>query len=200
LPAAYVGDAGAAFKIKWRGIATDLASSLASGEAPDDSQMSNIKTAGRLLTAVRRGGAVDAMLPAMPYVRRWIDLDVSPDDLARILAPYRAATAAAIAGFNADDPAPVAAWSTMEQSYGPLTKLLSRDAIYVRPCESLPDGIPGGAARLLTPLDHQPFEAERTLAAIVPVWSRCLQTGDQESADAVAYDLAKRLNSLDSQP
>jgi hypothetical protein len=124
---------------------------------------------------------------------RWIDWGMEPAQLDAVLDPYRDATADAFSGFVGGKIGYVDQWPAVQKRYAPLISLLLRDAGYAAQCRDFPGALPGALAGLATPLDNQPFAAERFASLTVAAWSNAALTGDGKSATALADSLAVRL-------
>ena len=121
-----------------------------------------------------------------------MDWTVAPDDADAVMAPYRAATAAAFTAFIADDQPTLDGWAKLRKEYRPLFALFAQAAEAAGRLGEPPEGLAGDAARLATPFAGQPFAAERDASVSLPAW-RQAQTATDPIADAQLDALSQRL-------
>jgi hypothetical protein len=71
--------------------------------------------------------------------------------------------------------------------------LVTRARTFQRDVQTLPDGLVGAAASLLTPCDNAPFAAERHLSFAVAVCKSRLAASDEAGASAALDTLLKQM-------
>jgi hypothetical protein len=191
---AWAGTRLDAFDRRWRAHALDLANTLAAGSTDlEPAKIARLRTAMKLLDALRTAADLEAAIPKLPALARWADWSIEPAAVSTVFAPYRDATAAAFAAFVADAADPLDKWQRLQPRYQPLIALILRDAAYAEQCQALPIGLAADAARLATPFDNAPFATERYASYAVSLWANFERTGDSVEADRISAALAKRL-------
>jgi hypothetical protein len=191
---AWAGGRLDAFDHRWRGLAADLATTLAAGATDLDApKFARLQVALKLNEALRTAAQLEAALGKAAPLSRWADWSIDPAALHAVLAPYKEATTAAFLGFASDNPDAVDKWQHLSTRYQPLVALILRDAPYADQCQSLPIGVVADTARLATPFDNAPFATERFASYAVTVWAHFEKTGNDEQADRLSTTLARRL-------
>jgi hypothetical protein len=181
------------FNARRRTMVTDAASAVASGKPLDDAALVSLERTGVMLAAVRTATDAERTVAQSDVLGRWVDWGVERQTLDALLAPYRAATAAAFEGFARGGAAPYQQWDTLRKRYEPVLALLARVGGRADACGALPPGRTGARAKLVTPLDGQPFATERAARFSLDAWQHFRKTEDADGADAVLDTLAKRL-------
>ncbi|HWE04233.1 MAG TPA: hypothetical protein VG326_17640 [Tepidisphaeraceae bacterium] len=176
-----------------------LASQLASGKEMEISDLLKLDTLRQLYDALRMAGDVEAGLAKAPSLSRWADWSISPDQLTALIVPYRDATAAAFDGFAEENLTPISRWPAIQKRFAPLLSLVKELGQYADQCKDLPVGQLGEFAKLLTPMDRQPFATERYASLAISVWQRAAEGTDTKVADglfdAMLLQLRKDLKS-----
>jgi hypothetical protein len=131
-----------------------------------------------LLDAARDGVGIEGTLKQADLLNRWADWQVEPHTLASTLSGYREATAAAIASFVDGDTGAIDLWRPVRRRNEPLLALVRELGTHGRRCRELPAGWPGELARLLTPLDHQPFAAQRHASLLLGALEAAIAEGN----------------------
>jgi hypothetical protein len=191
---AWAGNRLDAFDRRWHAHALDLASALAAGSTDlEPAKIARLRTAMKLLDALRTAADLEAALPKLPALTGWADWSIEPAAVSVVVAPYREATAAAFAAFVSDSPDPLDKWQRLQPRYQALIALVLRDAAYAEQCQSFPIGLAADAARLATAFDNAPFATERYASYAVTLWANFERAGDYDQADRISAALAKRL-------
>ncbi|MDB5357043.1 MAG: hypothetical protein JWN24_3496 [Phycisphaerales bacterium] len=165
-------------------LLTGLASQLASGKDPDRGDIMKLQTLKTMLDSLHEAADVQAALSRAEVLPRWADWSIGPEQFRALLAPYQEATASAFDGFADDNITPVTRWPDARKRHAPLIALAKEAGQYAEQCVAFPSGLPGDLARLLTPLDNQPFALERGVSLSIAVWQRYAASDDPKSADA----------------
>jgi hypothetical protein len=182
------------FEARWKGLVTDLASSLASAAVDlDKPKALRLETAAAMAEALRSAASLEDNLKKAPLLSRWADWGTDPSSLHVVFAPYKEALAAAFTAFASDSPEAVERWHKAHGRYAPLVALINRDAAYAEQCERMPIGFAGDVARLATKMDGAPFGTERFATYAVSAWAAFESAGDETAADRTAVALARRL-------
>jgi hypothetical protein len=182
------------FELRWKGIVADLIGTLIGGAMElDKGKVIRLEGAMSMGDSVRTVAQLDAALPKMPALARWVDWSIDPGSLQIVLTPYKEAMAGAFAGYVNDNLDAVDKWGHLRGRYTPLITLILRDAGYAEQCEAMPIGFPAEVARLAAPFDGAPFGTERYASYAIGVWSASERGGDVETADRISIDLAKHL-------
>jgi hypothetical protein len=198
---AYAGGKVQAMESKWRVTIGDVASQLAAGNAADARTLAQVNTAAGLYDALTSAEALESAVQRASALQRWADWGVTGDQLRKAFSPYRDAMLAGFEGFTSEgDDHDAAArslerWTRVQRRFEPLAGYVKRVAAYADQCASLPgvDGLATEAARLMTPLDKQPFATERFASLAIGVWSRAERWSDFAASDAAAAALADRI-------
>jgi hypothetical protein len=170
------------FEARWRALMVEEADNLADGTPLDGMKLARLNIAADLCQALSQAAATQTVIDQGPALSHWADWEINVEDIQTVLESYDMATAAAVAAYGADDD-PIEKWSRLRRRYLPMVQLLADAATYTDACAALPAGIPGDAAKLLTPLDHAPFFAYRRMSIGLAIWS---------------YDIAQK-NAIDAQ-
>jgi hypothetical protein len=166
-------------------LLTGLVSQLASGKDPDRLDIVKLQTLKGMVDSLHEAAEVQAALSKAEVLPRWADWSIGPEQFRALLAPYQEATAGAFDGFADDNITPVTRWPDARKRYGPLIALAREAGQYADACATFPAGLPGDLARLLTPLDNQPFALERGTSLSITIWQRYADTTDPKAADAL---------------
>ena len=190
---AYTGASLADFEAKCRLTFNELVTQVAGGTEMDKAKIARLRAVGDLCDSLRFASVAERALAAIPPLSRSIDWTLTVEQSQNLLVPFQQELSAAFAGFISDSPTAVEKFLKRRDAFLPLVALLNRDASYAGQCAKLPEGLKGDLARLMTPIEGQPFSTERYLSYAVTVASLLAVT----DADAVqtATDFAmKRLS------
>jgi hypothetical protein len=183
------------FELRWKAIVAELIGGLIGGAIDlDKGKVIRLEGAISMGDAIRTAAQLEAALPKMPALARWVDWSIDPGSLQIVLTPYKEAMAGAFGGYVTDNLDAVDKWGHLHSRYVPLITLILRDAAYAEQCEALPIGFPAEIGRLAAPFDGAPFGSERYASYAIGVWSASERGGDVETGDHVSIDLAKRLS------
>ncbi|HZK79823.1 MAG TPA: hypothetical protein VFC46_02125, partial [Humisphaera sp.] len=163
----------------------NLASQLATGKEMEISDLLRLDTLRQLYDALRMAGSVEAGLAKSSLIEHWVDWSVSSDQLKALISPYRDATAAAFDGFAEENLTPVSRWPAIQKRFAPLLLLVKELGQYADQCKNLPSGQLGELAKLLTPMDKQPFAVERYASLAIGVWQRAAEGTDTKISDGL---------------
>ncbi len=185
-----------AFDTRSRAMVSDLASQLGTGSTMDRARLDRLHAGIELREALRIAGGVEFNVSRLSLLDRWVDFSLAPDEFAAIIGPYRAATAAAVSGFIAENDEPIRAWRKVQNRYAPYLAWVNRAASYADACNALPSQpLVGELGRLITPLaDNKAFDAERYASFVSWLWAAAERSADYESADTCAQLAARRLS------
>lgn len=178
----------AAFDARRRDLVTALAEDLAAAKALDPARIDRLTQMRAVRAALTDAVALELAVRRTDVLARWVDWPVQPTEVSAVVTPYRDAIASLVEAY-ATDAAPAVAWEAVDGRYGPLIRLLVRLSAYADASAALPAGMAGHVGRLMTPIDVQPFAAERRAAVAVKLWARYQQAGDAASAAAAAEAL-----------
>jgi hypothetical protein len=181
------------FNARRKAMVTDAASAVAGGKPLEDAALAPLERTGVMLAAVRAAIDAERAVAQSDALGRWVDWGVQRETLDALLAPYRSTTAAAFEGFARGGAAPYQQWDTMRKRYEPVLALLARVGAKADACGALPPGRTGALAKLVTPLDGQPFATERAARFSLDAWQRFRKLEDTDNADAVMDALSARL-------
>lgn len=183
------------FELRWKAIVAELIGGLIGGAIDlDKGKVIRLEGAKSMGDAIRTAAQLEAALPKMPALARWVDWSIDPGSLQIVLTPYKEAMSGAFAGYVIDNLDAVDKWSHLHSRYVALITLILRDAAYAEQCEALPIGFPAEIGRLAAPFDGAPFGSERYASYAIGAWSASERGGDVETADHISIDLAKRLS------
>ncbi len=174
-------------------IIASLASELAAGKEMSSSNLGKLQTLRAMLSSLGLAGEVETGLAKADLLTRWVDWSISPAQLRALVSPYRDATAAAFAGFADDDPTPLGRWHEVQSRFAPILLLVREVGSYSQQCADLPGGLPGEFAKLMTPMDKQPFGIERYASLAVGTWQRAAEATDARTADGIFDAMLTRL-------
>lgn len=189
---AYAGILLDDFEAKCRLIFNELVTQVASGAEMDKAKIARLRTVGDLCDALRVATIAERALIGVPSLTRWVDWTLTVEQCQSLLIPFQQELSAAFAGFISDSPTAVEKFLKRRDAFLPLVALLNRDAAYGEQCAKLPEGLKGDLARLMTPLDGQPFAMERYLSYAVTVGS-LLAVPDPDAAQTATDFAVKRL-------
>ena len=108
------------------------------------------------------------------------------------MQPYQKDLAAAFSGFVQDAPGAVEKFLQHRGEQLPLIALLNRDASFSEQCLTMPEGLTGDLARMLAPLDNQPFGTERYVSATLLAGAMLVDI-DPDAADEFTDAVMQRL-------
>lgn len=165
-------------------LVSSLASELAAGKEMESAEMGKLALLRQMMQSLPVAAEVDADLARAEALSGWVDWSVSAGELRNLYQPYREATTAAFEGFADDNLTPMYQWPQVSARLEPVITLIRVVSGYDDACASLPRGLPGEFAKLLTPLDAQPFQVERDASLSIALWERGAQAADTASADA----------------
>ncbi len=131
---------------------------------------------------------------------RWADWTVTLEQAQSLLAPYQQRLSGAFGGFVSETPDAVEKYLRERADYLPLIALLNRDAAFAPQCEKMPEGLPGDLARLMTPIDAQPFATERYLGHAVKAWVLLAEADPDASAAAIDHAFKRLQHDLHLTP
>lgn len=174
-------------------VVADLASALATGKDMDPSDFSKLDTLRMMFDSLRLSNDVELGLSKASLLARWVDWSISAAQLKALVLPYRDATAAAFDGFADDNSTPISRWPDVQARFLPILELTKQVGLYADQCKDFPTGFVGDLAKLLTPMDNQPFGAERYASLAVAVWQRAAESPDPKVPDAVFDAMLTRL-------
>lgn len=168
-----------------------LLSSEAAGREIDRAKLSQLEASQTLAEALREAARTEGVCKQQTVLRRWVDWDVSANALSIVLQPYRDATADAIEAITRNERQALEVWQPARARIRPLLVLIGQVGSHIPACNHLPTGWTGEIAKLLTPMDNQPFEAERYASLV-------LGTFDATNADAASMDPKPILEALNA--
>jgi hypothetical protein len=189
---AYAGISTGELEAKCRAVMGDLVNQVAGGGEMDRSRIARLRSVGELCDGLRIAASAERALAAAPALHKWVDWSISQTEARGLLDPYRQLLAAAFADFITETPLAVEKFIAGRDKYLPLITLLKRDSELADQCAALPDGLTGDLARLMTPIEGQPFGTERYLSYVTRVW-QILADDDPDAADAVLEQGMARL-------
>ena len=181
-----------AFDARRRDLISDLASQIATNKPMDSQMLARLHQMKLIRKSLGEAAALEAATAKAALLARWVDWTVNPDDLKSALEPYRVSMASVIGVFAADAAVITESWPTVQARYAPLVKLVVHVSGSADDCAGFPEGLAGHAARLMTPLESQPYAPERFGAVSVKLWSRFGQANDEGAVKAIAEALDKR--------
>jgi hypothetical protein len=190
----YAGVSLTEFEAKCRLMMTEMVSQLAAGADMDKTRLARLRAVGELCAALRFAALAERSLVQMPALNRWADWAVSPDQARAMLIPYQQQLQATFAAFINDTSGTVEKFLETRGQYLPVIALLHRDAGYVEVCAQFPDGLAGAAARLMTPMENQPFATERYIsyAAAISAMLADVDSDDASTVDDLALARLRR--------
>lgn len=149
------------FQAKCNSSLAELATALASGQSLDESRMNRLRSARRMVEALRDVLPVIRMVEQADVLTRWSDWSLDSRKSMALIRPYRDALSRAFAGFVQDDSAAINEFFQFQRRYEPVVNLLLRVSRYAASCRELPEGLTGELSRLATPSDRAPHATER---------------------------------------
>ena len=161
---AYAGISLADFEAKCRLTFNELVTQIAGGVEMDKSKVARLRAVGDLCDSLRFATLAERSLAGIPPLSRWVDWTLSVEQIQALLVPYQLQLSTAFGGFISDSPSAIDKFLKQRDAFLPLVALLNRDAAYGEQCAKFPDGLQGDLARLMTPMDGQPFATERYLS------------------------------------
>lgn len=173
-------------------LITALASELAGGHDLDSLELSKLHTLHDLLESLKLAAEVEGALAKADSLSRWVDFSISAAQLRALVGPYRDATASAFDGFADENSTPVGRWSDVRTRFMPILILVKEVGLYGDACNAFPTGMAGQFARLLTPMDGQPFAVERYASMSVDLWQH-VYPSDPKAGDAIFDAMLARL-------
>ncbi|HET6251392.1 MAG TPA: hypothetical protein VFE47_27150 [Tepidisphaeraceae bacterium] len=174
-------------------LVSSLASQLAAGHDMDSADLSKLQMLHDMLDSLHLANDVENGLAKSELLTRWADWSITPAQLKALVAPYREGTAAAFDGFADDNATPLFRWPDLYKRFLPILVLTKQAGLYADQCTEFPTGLPGDFARLLTPMENQPFATERFASLAVTVWQASATLGDPKITDAVFDAMLARL-------
>jgi hypothetical protein len=190
----WAGGKVASFEGKWKSMVAELAGDLAGGKLElDKAKAARLRGALALGEGLRGAKQIEEALAKTESLSRWVDWAIDPSALSALVGAYRDATAAAVAGFLADNGDALERWRKLRVWYAPVMALVVRDAAYGPQCEGLPIGLVGDLSRLATPVEGAPFGTERFASYSIGLWNALHRAGQGAVAERVLSDLAKRV-------
>jgi hypothetical protein len=189
---AYAGIGTGELEAKCRAMMGDLVNQVAGGGDMDKAKVARLRSVGELCDGLRLAAMAERALVSTAALHKWVDWSITEPEARGLLDPYKQLLSTAFAGFITETPDVVEKFIAQRGKYLPLIALLDRDAAVADQCAALPDGLAGDLARLMTPIEGQPFATERYLSYAARVW-QLLADDDPDAAD-LAIDFAmKRL-------
>ena len=181
----YTHDRMAAVDARRATLVSSLASQIAAGKDMDAADISKLQTLHDLLDSLRLANDVQIGLSKGELLSRWADWSISAPQLQAMVIPYRDGTGAAFEGFAEDNATPLFRWPDLHKRFLPILMLVKEAGLYADQCIDFPTGLPGDFARLLTPMDNQPFDTERFASLAVTIWQASAAAGDPAITDSV---------------
>jgi hypothetical protein len=189
---AYAGVSMSEFESKCRLMLGELVNQIAAGGEPDRKKIERLRSVGELCDGLRTAMVAEQALATMAPLHKWVDWTITVEQAQALLAPYQKLLSSAFGGFITETPDAVERYLRLRGHFLPLIALLRQDSMLTDQCAALPDGVSADCARLMTPIDNQPFATERYLSYAVSVW--VMLADDDPDAGATALDFAmKRL-------
>ncbi len=193
----YAGVSAADVDTHWKKTVTDLATALAAGTELDAAKLTRLANARQLLVAIHEAVLLETAATKAPVLMRWVDWTLSTESLQQMLNGYRTEMSAAFAQLITNETGDALDhWKIASNGYAPLLGLLQRVSGYATACNELPEGPAANGYRLMTPIDNQPFGAERYTSFSMGLWSRSAIAGDQEAADAAFLNMVQHLRDV----
>jgi hypothetical protein len=180
---AYTHDRFPGVQTRRTAILTGLASQLATGREMDAADMSKMQILHDLMDSLVLDSSVEICLAKADVLNRWADWSITPAQIRALVAPYRDATASAFDGFADDNATPLFRWPDQHKRYLPILLLAREAGSYADQCADMPAGLPGDFARLLTPMEKQPFATERNASLAVILWQASAAANDPKLTD-----------------
>lgn len=190
---AYVHDRMPGVETRRTTLIGDLATQLGAGKVPDKSEFAKLQTLIDLYEALGQAAEFEAAMGRIDTLDRWVDWSIPATKLRTLTDPYREATAAAFEGFVTDNSTPISRWPDVRKSDAPILAFVIHDAAYADACAKLPTGVFGDLAKLLTPMNNQPFATERYASATISAWSYYTDAAETQSAQAMFDALTAKL-------
>jgi hypothetical protein len=180
---AYAHDRLAAVQTRRATILSGLASQIATSKDMDAADLAKLQILHDLMDALVLANDVETCLAKSDALTHWADWSITPAQIKALVSPYRDATASAFDGFADDNATPLFRWPDLHKRYLPILLLAKESGSYGDQCAALPSGLPGDFARLLTPMDNQPFATERSASLSVMLWQASAATIDPKLPD-----------------
>ena len=98
--------------------------------------------------------------------------------------------------FSSDNTAALNHWPEIHARYEPVISNVLRVTEYASACSKLPTGYFAECGKLMTPLDSQPFEAERRVSFVTWLWSECNNASDTATADSILDALSPEIGGI----
>lgn len=163
--------------LRWHAVVLQGIGVLASNGSVDASiydrlqSMSDLVQLGHALAEARDADAQSTKLAG------WVDWNMPSGEIDKLLKPLESDLLDALTAVSTDD------WTNADRlarsltKYRPLLRVLQSTAARADDCPPRPDGLRGDAAVLLTPMDNQPYTAQRmvSMAALLCVQVRAQQ-------------------------
>ncbi|HEX8914248.1 MAG TPA: hypothetical protein VF796_18005, partial [Humisphaera sp.] len=181
-----------AFDARRRDIVAELAGHLAAGKELDSQRVQRLQNMKQIRAALAEAAVVEAAAGRLPLAARWVDWAVPAEEAQALLAPYREGLSGVVEAYAADNPSPPS-WAAVRDRNAPVVRLMLRIGQPAEGCAVLPAGLAGHIGRLMTPMDAQPFAAERFAAFCVRLLVRYGQAADADAARRVAEAMGKRV-------
>jgi hypothetical protein len=189
---AYAGVAVADFEAKVKSLVTELITQLAAGTEPDKNKLARLQAVSDLSDSLKMAAALEKNLAAIPTLARWADFVISPDQANFLIKPLQQAMLSGFSGFMSDTPGAIESFMQVRTQYLPVLAFFAREAQYAEVCATMPEGVAGNLARLITPFDAQPFPTERYVSYAVAV-SSVVATADPDGSQFAIDSALKRL-------
>jgi hypothetical protein len=189
----YAGGKFAQFNILRSTMLTDLASQAAAGKEIDREALERLVSAQKIADALAEATAVESVLKQSDILRRWADWKISAETLSAATHDYREATSRAFDAFVGSEPSAITQWTPIHARIQPLLVMIKNDGMYIEQCKTFPTGWAGDVARLLTPMDQQPFGRERYASVMLAAWGQSMENPESSDAAAILNTLTERL-------
>jgi len=187
----YAGGQLAVVEQKFSALLAAAVSQFANGQDLDKAVMANLNGLRQLDAGLRLAARFEAALGNWDELQRWGDWQLTADQLRDAAIPYQTLLLAGYSGFASATRGPMDDFSKQSGRYAGLMKLVILDSSFATACSTLPGGLQGDLARLVSPMDGQPFALERYVSYAVPIMQA---TKEPEVADFIAAVIAKRLH------
>ncbi|HEX5244213.1 MAG TPA: hypothetical protein VFW23_13195, partial [Tepidisphaeraceae bacterium] len=189
----YMGDQAEAIETRRANLISELGTELGSGKTLDRSTLTRLESFNGIYASLREAQTTELIIQHMDSLAQWVDWTISSDQLRSALQPYQDATIAAFTAFTNDDTAPMTAWPAIHDEYVPLIHEAAQAAQNAQACSKLPTGYFADCAKLMTPMNDQPFAVEREMSFALLLWSQGAEATDPTPAQAMIDWISKRL-------
>jgi hypothetical protein len=188
----YVGDHAETMEARRTALISDLATQIGSGKQLERLQIARLESLSSVVNSLGEAAKIDSAIAQQDVLTRWVDWTITSDRLNSLLTPYHQSIRDALEAFSSDNTAALNHWPEIHARYEPVISNVLRVTEYASACSKLPTGYFAECGKLMTPLDAQPFEAERRLSFVTWLWSECNNASDTATADSILDALRQK--------